>query len=77
MASYYLWVLLMLLLTLGGITADTVTDVLRLLDDALLSWFDSRDLRILMDDYPKQVLWLQEDFTQWMSLESPSEENIL
>ena len=41
--------------TLGEASVDTVISVFRGVDDALLSWYDSRHLRLIPNDYPKQI----------------------
>lgn len=42
-------------LTLGEATVDTNINVFRGVDDALLSWYDSRALRIIPAHYPQQI----------------------
>ncbi|MPC26222.1 hypothetical protein E2C01_019357 [Portunus trituberculatus] len=42
-------------LTLGDASVDTVISVFRGVDDSLLSWYDFRHLRLIPDDYPKQI----------------------
>ncbi|KAG0721036.1 Retrovirus-related Pol polyprotein from transposon opus [Chionoecetes opilio] len=42
-------------LTLGEATVNTTIGVFWGVDDALLSWYDSRALHIIPEDYPKQI----------------------
>lgn len=42
-------------LTLEDATVDTATDLFWNIDDAFLSWYDSRVLRLIPNNYPQQI----------------------
>ena len=48
-------------LTLGTATTDTTLRVFHDVDDALLSWYDARALRLIPDTYPQQISSLRRD----------------